>query len=182
MSRIGKLPIILPVGVEVSLGTQQDLTIKGPRGTLTLFLPKDLTLQVGEKAMTLKPSAPLAKSSAFWGLYQVLLRNMVVGVTEGYRQDLEVVGVGYRAQSQGSDKIILNLGYSHPVEFNAPAGISFEVAENKITVLGIDKQLVGQTAAKIRATRQPEPYKGKGIRYLGEEVRRKAGKSAKVGG
>lgn len=180
MSRIGKLSISLPAGVEVSPVTPDTVLVKGQKGELSLTLPSSFELVQAEDRMWLKPKSALVQNSSSWGLYQVLLKNMVAGVTEGFRKDLEVVGVGYRVSSSNPSQIVLNLGFSHPVVFNAPEGISFEVAENKISVLGIDKQLVGQTAAKIRSLREPEPYKGKGIRYLGEQVQRKAGKSAKA--
>jgi large subunit ribosomal protein L6 len=152
MSRIGRLPITVPAGVDITLDGRV-ITVKGPKGTLTRQLPP-----------------------------RMLVNNMVVGVTTGYRKGLEIVGVGYRAQKVG-DKLQLALGYSHPVEIDPPAGISFEVETPlKLAVVGIDKELVGQVAAQVRATRKPEPYKGKGVRYAGEKVRRKAGKAGKIGG
>ncbi len=179
MSRIGKKPIIIPKDVQVSIDDQ--ISIKGPKGELKRDLPDLLevkekkTEQGAEKELIVVPKKENKKIYALWGLYRSLIAGMVEGVVHGVEKKLEIIGVGYRAEVQG-DKLVLNIGFSHPVEIKAPQGIEFKVEKNLITISGIDKQLVGQTAAEIRAVRKPEPYKGKGIRYQGEEVRRKAGK------
>ncbi len=185
MSRIGKKPIIIPSEVQVNL-TQDEITIKGPKGELKRELPdilkfKEKTLEDNTgKEIIIKPRKESKKDYALWGLYRSLIANMINGVINGFEKKLEIVGVGYRAEVQG-DKIVLNIGFSHPVEIKAPQGIEFKVEKNLITISGIDNQLVGQVAAEIRAIRKPEPYKGKGIRYQGEQVRRKAGKKASSG-
>ncbi|MCX5779422.1 MAG: 50S ribosomal protein L6 [Firmicutes bacterium] len=176
MSRIGRKPISLPPGVEIKIENGV-ITVKGPKGVLTQSIPEDITIdqQAGELLVT-RPS-DAKKHRAFHGLTRALVANMVTGVTTGFEKKLEMVGVGYRAQLQGS-KLVISIGFSHPVEVEPPVGIEFEVpAVTKITVKGIDKQLVGNTAADIRAIRKPEPYKGKGLRYENEVVRRKAGKT-----
>lgn len=176
MSRIGRKPISLPPGVEIKI-EDGVITVTGPKGVLSQSIPEDITIdqQAGELLVT-RPS-DAKKHRAFHGLTRALVANMVTGVTTGFEKKLEMVGVGYRAQMQGS-KLVINIGFSHPVEVEPPAGIEFEVpAVTKITVKGIDKQLVGNTAADIRAIRKPEPYKGKGLRYENEVVRRKAGKT-----
>ena len=181
MSRIGRLPIPVPAGVDVSLDGRI-ITVKGPKGTLTRELPP--RIEVARDGDTLLATRPTENKldKSLHGLTRTLVNNMVVGVTDGYRKGLEIVGVGYRAQKTG-EKLVLALGYSHPVEIDPPAGISFEVENpTHLAVVGIDKELVGQIAAKVRATRKPEPYKGKGVRYAGEKVRRKAGKAGKIGG
>jgi large subunit ribosomal protein L6 len=181
MSRIGRLPIPVPAGVDVTFDGRI-ITVQGPKGSLTRELPP--RVEVGREGETLVVTRPTENKldKSLHGLTRTLVNNMVVGVTTGYRKGLEIVGVGYRAQKVG-DKLVLALGYSHPVEINPPAGISFEVETPvRLAVVGIDKELVGQYAAKIRATRKPEPYKGKGVRYAGEKVRRKAGKAGKIGG
>jgi large subunit ribosomal protein L6 len=181
MSRVGRLPIAIPAGVDVDV-TGSHVVVSGPKGTLSRDISTQLTL-VREDGM-LRVVRPTEERSAreLHGLTRSLLNNMVVGVTEGYRRGLEIQGVGYRAQLVGR-KLQLNLGYSHPVEIDPPEGIAFEVENpTRIAVLGIDKELVGRIAAQVRATRKPEPYKGKGVRYAGEVVRRKAGKAGKVGG
>jgi large subunit ribosomal protein L6 len=181
MSRIGRLPITVPAGVDVTLEGRH-ITVTGPKGTLSRELPRHIIVErEGDTLLVTRPSE--AKThKALHGLTRTLVNNMVVGVTSGYRKGLEIVGVGYRAQKIG-DKLQLALGYSHPVEIDPPAGISFEL-ENplRVAVVGIDKELVGQVAAKVRSSRKPEPYKGKGVRYAGEQVRRKAGKAGKIGG
>ena len=183
MSRIGKLPIEVPAGVEVSVSDELNLSVKGPKGDLVLRLPEGFRLESSENRVVIVPPTSGEKTNALWGLFRSLLKNAVQGVSESFRKELEVVGVGYRVQSQGPTAISLSLGFSHPVIFNAPEGINFEVREGGvISVIGHDKTLVGRIAATIRQIRPPEPYKGKGIRYLGEKVVRKAGKSAKVGG
>jgi large subunit ribosomal protein L6 len=179
MSRIGKQPITIPAGVDVSLDGSR-VTVKGPKGTLEHEAPETITItREGDDLVVTRPD-DARQNRALHGLTRSLIANMVQGVSEGYSRDLEIVGVGYRAIAQGPSKLELQLGFSHPVHFDAPDGITFEVPQaTKITVRGFDKQLVGQVAANIRKIRKPEPYKGKGIRYADERVLRKAGKSAK---
>ena len=182
MSRIGRLPITVPSGVEVTLDGQS-VTVKGPKGTLSHVVSEPIRIERAEDG-TLSVTRPddERQSRSLHGLTRTLVNNMVVGVTDGYRRGLEIQGVGYRAQLVGK-KLQLNLGYSHPIEIDPPEGIAFEVENpTRVAVLGIDKELVGRIAAQVRATRKPEPYKGKGVRYAGEVVRRKAGKAGKVGG
>jgi large subunit ribosomal protein L6 len=179
MSRIGKSPINIPDGVSVELKGSK-VTVKGPKGELSQEIRPEVAVVEKEGQLRLSVKSNIKEGSAYWGLTRALLQNMVTGVTEGYEKKLELVGVGYRA-SPAAEGISLTLGYSHPVEFKRPEGIELEVVDNKnITVKGIDKQLVGQTAAKIRALRKPEPYKGKGIRYAGEVIKIKPGKAGKV--
>ena len=181
MSRIGRLPITVPSSVDVTLDGRV-LTVKGPKGTLTRQLPPRMALEREGDTLTIVRPTETKLDKCLHGLTRTLVNNMVVGVTTGYRKGLEIVGVGYRAQKVG-EKLQLALGYSHPVEIDPPAGISFELeTPPKLAVVGIDKELVGQVAARVRATRKPEPYKGKGVRYAGEKVRRKAGKAGKIGG
>jgi large subunit ribosomal protein L6 len=181
MSRIGRLPITVPAGVDITLDGRI-ITVVGPKGTLTRQLPPRMQLEREGDVLTVVRPTESKMDKSLHGLTRSLVNNMVVGVTTGYRKGLEIVGVGYRAQKVG-DKLTLALGYSHPVEIDPPAGISFELETPlKLAVVGIDKELVGQIAAKVRATRKPEPYKGKGVRYAGEKVRRKAGKAGKIGG
>lgn len=176
MSRVGRKPISLPKDVEFKMEGNV-VTIKGARGSLTQEIPADITIEQEDGQLILSRPSDNKQHRAFHGLSRALVANMVEGVTNGFEKKLELVGVGYRAQMQGS-KLVINIGFSHPVEIDAPAGIEFEVpAATKITVRGIDKQLVGNTAAHIRAIRKPEPYKGKGIKYENETIRRKAGKS-----
>lgn len=177
MSRIGVLPIIIPEGVKINQ-ENNNLIIQGDKGSLGLTINPQISLTLDNNKITLqrKNNSKIAKS--LHGLTQRLISNMVMGVKNGFEKKLEIKGVGYRAQMQG-EKLQINIGYSHPVEMEAPAGIKFTLEKNIITVSGISKQLVGQTAAKIRAIRKPEPYKGKGIRYLGEFVKLKAGKAGK---
>lgn len=176
MSRIGRKPISLPPGVEISVAANI-ITVKGPKGVLSQALPDDITIEQQENELMVKRPSDIKRHRAMHGLTRALVANMVVGVTSGFEKKLEMVGVGYRAQMQGN-KLVINIGFSHPVEVAPPEGIEFEVpAVTKITVKGIDKQLVGNTAADIRAIRKPEPYKGKGMRYENEVVRRKAGKT-----
>ena len=179
MSRIGKKPIPVPSGVDVTISGSH-VAVKGPKGELQLDAPEDITIaREGDEIVVNRPDDERAHR-ALHGLTRSLVNNMVVGVSEGFSRDLEIVGVGYRAVAQGPNKLELQVGYSHSVPVEAPEGVSFEVpAPNRITVRGIDKQLVGQVAADIRKVRKPEPYKGKGIRYADERVIRKAGKSAK---
>ncbi len=180
MSRVGKAPIPLPAGVSVAIAGA-DVTVTGPKGTLQHSVPAPIAVHQEEDGSILVTRADDERQSrALHGLTRALINNMVVGVHEGYRKDLEIVGVGYRATAQGPGRLELQLGFSHPVSVTAPEGITFEVpSQTAIRVLGIDKQAVGEVAARIRALRKPEPYKGKGIRYAGEYVRRKAGKAAK---
>lgn len=176
MSRIGKQPIIIPENVEVKI-TDEQIAIKGPKGELTQSIPWQIKVVSEKRELIVTSRQKTKEASALWGLLRSLIFNMVKGVTEGFEKKLEVEGVGYRVSLQGN-KLIFNLGFSHPIEIEAPEGIEFKVDKNIITVSGIDKQLVGQIAAKIRAFRKPEPYKGKGIHYLGEVIRRKVGKKA----
>ncbi|MEA2000899.1 MAG: 50S ribosomal protein L6 [Actinomycetota bacterium] len=176
MSRIGKSPVPLPSGVEIKVDGS-DVSVKGAKGTLERSFDSRISFSVGEGNVDVVRADDQRETRALHGLSRALLNNMVLGVSEGYRKDLEMVGVGYRASLKGKT-IELLVGFSHPVNVEAPDGIVFEVPENtKISVIGIDKQLVGQVAADIRKVRPPEPYKGKGIRYAGEHVRRKAGKA-----
>ena len=178
MSRIGRLPVAIPAGVTVEVAENNVVTVKGPKGTLTKELPVEMEIKVeGEEVIVTRPS-DLKKMKALHGLTRTLINNMVVGVTEGYEKVLEVNGVGYRAAKSGN-KLTLNLGYSHPVEMIDPEGIESTVDGNKIIVSGIDKEKVGQYAAEIRDKRRPEPYKGKGIKYADEVIRRKVGKTGK---
>jgi large subunit ribosomal protein L6 len=181
MSRIGRLPITVPAGVDVTLDGRV-ITVQGPKGTLTRQLPPRMAVEREGDVITIVRPTEQKLDKSLHGLTRTLVNNMVVGVTAGYRKGLEIVGVGYRAQKTG-EKLVLALGYSHSIEIDPPAGISFELETPlKVAVVGIDKELVGQIAAKVRATRKPEPYKGKGVRYAGEKVRRKAGKAGKIGG
>ena len=180
MSRVGKAPIELPSGVEVSVANGV-VSVKGPKGDLTETIDARITTTVDDGVVTLSRVDDERQTRALHGLSRALVNNMVVGVTQGYQKDLELVGVGYRAALKGNT-LELQVGFSHPVTVEAPDGIEFEVPENtKVTVRGIDKQQVGQVAANVRAVRKPEPYKGKGIRYVGEHVRRKAGKAGVAG-
>jgi large subunit ribosomal protein L6 len=181
MSRIGRLPIPVPSGVDVTIDGRQ-VTVKGPKGTLSRALHPDMTLSREDGTLVVTRPTEQKTHKQLHGLTRTLVNNMVVGVTDGYRKGLEITGVGYRATLNGK-KLTLNLGYSHPIEIDPPEGISFEVENpTRLAVVGIDKELVGQIAAKVRATRKPEPYKGKGVRYAGEYIRRKAGKAGKIGG
>ncbi len=179
MSRIGKAPIAVPSGVDINVNGST-VTIKGPKGTLTHELPEAMVLRQEDGQLLVERTDDQRQNRALHGLTRSLVANMVTGVTDGFRKDLEIVGVGYRATAKGSNAIELALGFSHPVVIEAPEGVTFEVpSPTNIGVLGIDKQAVGQVAADIRAIRKPEPYKGKGVRYAGERVLRKAGKTAK---
>ncbi len=181
MSRIGRLPITVPAGVDITIDGSQ-VTVKGPRGTLARALAPQLSIVREDGLVRVERPDDSKTSRELHGLTRTLLANMVVGVTTGYRKGLEITGVGYRAQLVGK-KLQLALGYSHPVEIEPPEGIAFEVeTPTRLAVTGIDKELVGLMAARIRATRKPEPYKGKGVRYSGEVIRRKAGKAGKIGG
>ena len=179
MSRIGKLPITIPAGVTVDIAADNTVTVKGPKGTLSQQVNKDITVkQEGNQLVLTRPSDDMPHKSMH-GLYRSLVNNMVVGVTEGYAKHLELVGTGYRAQAQGKT-LTINIGFSHPVVLEAPENITFETpAPTKIVVKGISKQQVGNLAADIRAIRKPEPYLGKGIKYESEVIRRKEGKTGK---
>jgi large subunit ribosomal protein L6 len=180
MSRIGKLPIPVPSGVDVAIDRSL-VTVKGPKGTLSHSVAAPITVQKDEEGV-LKVERPDDERTnrSLHGLTRTLINNMVVGVTDGYEKKLEIVGVGYRVLSKGPTQLEFQLGYSHSITFNAPEGISFTVeSPTKLGVQGIDKQLVGEVAANIRKLRKPEPYKGKGVRYAGEQVRRKVGKAGK---
>jgi large subunit ribosomal protein L6 len=181
MSRIGRLPIPVPSGVDVTIDGRQ-VTVKGPKGTLSRVLHPDMTVSREDGTLVVTRPTEQKTHKQLHGLTRTLVNNMVVGVTDGYRKGLEITGVGYRAALSGK-KLQLNLGYSHQIEIDPPEGITFEVENpTRLAVVGIDKELVGQIAAKVRATRKPEPYKGKGVRYAGEYIRRKAGKAGKIGG
>ena len=180
MSRVGKKPIIVPSGVEVTINGNV-VTVKGPKGTLERALPTEMEIKVEDGHVVVSRPNDLKKMKSLHGLTRSLIANMITGVSEGYEKKLEINGVGYRAAKQGN-KLALTLGFSHPVEMEAPAGITIDVpAPNKIVVSGADKEVVGAVAADIRKWRKPEPYKGKGIRYEGEVVRRKAGKAGAKG-
>lgn len=178
MSRIGRLPVEIPAGVEVTLGSGNHITVKGPKGTLERDLPKEMEVKVDGNEIKVSRPNDLKKMKSLHGLTRTLVYNMIDGVTNGFAKVLEVNGVGYRAAAEGN-KLTLNLGYSHPVEMVAPQGIEVSVEGNKITVKGINKEVVGQFAAEIREKRAPEPYKGKGIKYAEEHIRRKVGKTGK---
>jgi large subunit ribosomal protein L6 len=181
MSRIGRLPITVPAGVDVTLDGRT-ITVKGPKGTLTRDLHPDMSVRREDGTLLVERPSDQKVHRQLHGLTRTLVANMVEGVSNGYRKGLEITGVGYRAALVGQ-KLQLSLGYSHPVEIDPPNGISFEVENpTRLAVVGIDKELVGQVAAQVRATRKPEPYKGKGVRYAGEVIRRKAGKAGKIGG
>ena len=178
MSRIGKLPITVPGGVDVQIAGKQ-VTVKGPQGTLSQSIPGAITVRQEDGQLLVERPDDGRENRALHGLARSLVANMVEGVTKGYRKDLEIHGVGYRVQAQGKD-LVFSLGFSHPVPVKAPEGIAFEVSTpTRLAVKGIDKQQVGQVAAEIRGLRKPDPYKGKGVRYAGEVIRRKAGKTGK---
>jgi len=177
MSRIGRAPITIPAGVEVKVSDENVVTVKGPKGTLAQPINKDITVTVEGNVVHLTRSSDEPKVRALHGLSRTLIHNMVVGVTEGYKKELEINGVGYRATKEGK-KLVMNLGYSHQVVMEETDDIKIDVpAPNRIVISGIDKQMVGQFAADVRKKRPPEPYKGKGIRYVGEVIRRKEGKT-----
>ncbi|HLB44448.1 MAG TPA: 50S ribosomal protein L6 [Candidatus Limnocylindrales bacterium] len=181
MSRIGNLAIPIPAGVSVDI-TGSHVAVSGPKGTLERDVAPELRVVSEDGQLRVERPNDEKRSRELHGLTRTLLANMVTGVTEGFKKSLEITGVGYRAQLVGR-KLQLNLGYSHPIEIDPPAGINFEVETPvKLAVTGIDKELVGHFAARVRATRKPEPYKGKGVRYAGEQIRRKAGKAGKIGG
>jgi large subunit ribosomal protein L6 len=179
MSRIGKLPVAVPSGVDVQVDAST-VTVKGPKGTLSHVVPAPITVEKAEGTVEVRRPDDERRSKALHGLTRTLINNMVVGVTEGYEKKLEIVGVGYRVLSKGPTQLEFQLGYSHSITFDAPEGITFQVeGPTKLGVQGIDKQLVGEVAANIRKLRKPEPYKGKGVRYAGEHIRRKVGKAGK---
>lgn len=175
MSRIGKTPVTIPSGVEVNI-KGSDLSVKGPKGVLGLTVMDEVEVSIDGDAISVSPRLGTKKNRSMWGMQRTLVNNLILGVTNGFEKKLEIVGVGYRAQMQGNE-LILSLGFSHEVRYPAPEGISISLeGQNQVTISGSDKQQVGQVAAEIRALRPPEPYKGKGIRYFGEYVRRKEGK------
>jgi len=177
VSRIGNVPIEIPQGVDVKVTPEMALTVKGPKGQLELNTQNQVTVKVEDNAVHVARHSDAKQDRAYHGLYQRLITNMVIGVTEGFKKELEIQGVGYRVQKSGKG-LELNLGYSHPIQFDAPDGITLDAPEQtQIVVEGVDKQQVGQVAAKIRGLRPPEPYKGKGVRYKDEYVRRKVGKT-----
>ena len=178
MSRIGRMPIAIPAGVTVELAENNQVTVKGPKGTLSRVLPSEMEIKVEGSEVTVTRPNDLKKMKSLHGLTRTLIHNMVVGVTDGFTKELEVNGVGYRASKAGK-KLTLNLGYSHPVEMEDPEGLESTVDGNKIIIKGIDKEKVGQYAAEIRDKRRPEPYKGKGIKYADEVIRRKVGTTGK---
>lgn len=181
MSRIGRMPILVPADVQVEIEDSR-VTVRGPKGELVRLFPPDMTISFEEGQIIVRRPTDNRKHRSLHGLTRALLANMVQGVNEGFHKELEIVGVGYRAEMRG-EKLVLNVGYSHSVEIVPPEGITITVGRGakEIAVEGVDKELVGQIAAQIRAVRKPEPYKGKGIRYVGEQVRRKAGKAGKKG-
>jgi len=182
MSRIGKKPVTVPSGVTVTIGKDNSITVKGPKGELKEVLDRDITVEMKDNELTLGRPTDQIRHRALHGLYRSLINNMVKGVTEGYKKEMELVGVGYKAANQGN-LLDLALGYSHNIIFEIPKELKVATAQEKgknpiITLEGIDKQLLGQVCAKIRSLRKPEPYKGKGVKFVGEVLRRKAGKSA----
>ena len=178
MSRIGRMPIAIPAGVTVDIAENNLVTVKGPKGTLTRSFPTEMELAVENNELTVKRPNDLKKMKSLHGLTRSLIHNMVTGVTDGFEKKLEINGVGYRAEKKGKT-LVLHLGYSHDINMTDPEGLESVVEDNKITVKGIDKEKVGQYAAEIRSKRSPEPYKGKGIKYDTEVIRRKAGKAGK---
>jgi large subunit ribosomal protein L6 len=179
MSRIGRLPIAVPSGVDVAIDDRL-VTVKGPKGTLSHTVASPITIEDTDGTLEIKRPDDERESRSLHGLTRTLINNMVVGVTDGYEKRLEIVGVGYRVLSKGPTQLEFQLGYSHSITFDAPQGITFTVdGPTRLGVQGIDKQLVGETAANIRKLRKPEPYKGKGVRYAGEHIRRKVGKAGK---
>ena len=178
MSRIGKMPIAIPAGVTVDVAENNTITVKGPKGTLSRVLSPDMEIKVEGAEVVVNRPNDLKRSKSLHGLTRTLINNMVIGVTVGYEKALEINGVGYKAAKEGK-KLVLSLGYSHPVNMMDPEGIESSVDNNRIIIKGIDKEKVGQYAAEIRDKRRPEPYKGKGIKYADEVIRRKAGKTGK---
>lgn len=181
MSRVGKKVIKIPAGVTVTT-SENKVVVKGPKGELSYDVRPEISIAINDGEVNFKVVRETKESSAYWGLARALVANMITGVSEGFEKKLELVGVGYRVKSDNPKRISLAVGYSHPVVYEAPDNIQFEVADDKaITIRGIDKHVVGQVAAEIRKVRKPEPYKGKGIKYIDEVVRRKAGKTGKTG-
>ena len=178
MSRIGKMPIAIPAGVTIDIAENNTITVKGPKGTLSRVLSPDMEIKVEGAEIVVNRPNDLKRNKSLHGLTRTLINNMVIGVTQGYEKSLEINGVGYKAAKEGK-KLVLSLGYSHPVNMMDPEGIESSVDNNKIIIKGIDKEKVGQYAAEIRDKRRPEPYKGKGIKYSDEVIRRKAGKTGK---
>jgi large subunit ribosomal protein L6 len=179
VSRIGKAPITIPAGVDVTVA-DRTVTVTGPKGTLARDLPGEIAIERDGDVLTVVRPNDERLNRSLHGLSRTLVNNMVVGVTDGFRKELEIVGVGYRAEAQGPSTIKLALGYSHPIVVEAPEGVTFEVPQaTRVVVNGIDKERVGQVAANIRSLRKPEPYKGKGVKYAGEKILRKAGKAGK---
>jgi len=183
MSRIGKSPITVPAGVDVTVDTDlpgTTVTVKGPKGVLSFGVPGEITVRKDDATLVVERPNDERDNRSLHGLTRTLVNNMVVGVTDGFSKELEIIGVGYRAEAQAPNRLRLALGFSHPVIVDAPEGVTFEVpVPTRVIVKGIDKEVVGQVAANIRSIRKPEPYKGKGVRYLGEKVLRKAGKTGK---
>jgi len=177
MSKIGKKPIIISQGVSIEI-KGNDVTAKGPLGQINQALPEELLLEQKENQLLLSVKKENKKAAALWGLHRALLQNIIIGVSEGFEKKLEIIGVGYKANVEGDKIVNLSLGFSHPVKMEIPQGLKVIVEKNIITISGISKQEVGQFAAEIREKRKPEPYKGKGVRYVGEKVRRKEGKKA----
>lgn len=177
MSRIGKNPILIPPGVTVAV-TAGSVSVKGPKGELRRVIHPDISVEVKDNAILLSIQKETKRARALWGLFRALIANMVRGVTGGFEKKLEIEGIGFRVTREGDGSLTLALGFSHPVKVKAPEGITFGVEKNAITVSGINNELVGEVAASIRGLKPPEPYKGKGIRYQGEIIRRKAGKKA----
>lgn len=180
MSRVGKKPILIPTGVEVKIDGQK-VVVKGPKGEISREIRPEIKIAAEEGKIVISPQRETKETSAFWGLTRALVFNMVKGVTEGYEKKLQIEGIGFRANVEG-DSLVLKLGFSHPVKVQQPEGIKFVVEKNIVTISGYNKELVGQLAAKIRKISPPEPYKGTGIRYVGEIVRRKAGKKVVTAG
>lgn len=179
MSRIGKTPISIPTSVEIAIDGA-NIEVKGPKGSLNLVLTEGISLTQEDESLVVHRDSDERQSKALHGLMRSLINNMIIGVTEGYSKQLELVGVGYRVQAKGKTNLEFQLGFSHPVNVSAPDGIEFDVpSPTELNISGIDKQMVGQVAADIRALKKPEPYKGKGIRYAGEHIIRKAGKAVK---
>lgn len=180
MSKVGKKPIEIPSGITVSVGAKNQVSVKGPKGELKQDFDLNVKIEIKDNEVLVTPVKEVKRLYAVWGLVRNLIANMIEGVSKGYSKKLEILGVGYKVALKGKD-LDLSLGFSHPVLFKAPEGITFNVEKNIITISGIDKQLVGQVSADIRKLRKPEPYKGKGIRYEGEQVRRKVGKKVGAG-
>ena len=180
MSRVGKKPIQIPAGVEVKI-EDGNISAKGPKGSISKEIPAGILVELKEKEITVSPKSINKRNKALWGLVRMIIFNMVDGVTKGFEKKLEMEGVGFRSNVQGND-LVLEVGFSHDVKVPAPEGIKYSMEKNVIVVSGIDKELVGQTAAVIRRVKPPEPYKGKGIRYQGEIIRRKLGKKAAAAG